>query len=156
MPLFRRIALSSVLSIISVILIVLFIDEVLAMRTTPENISVSVLIFTSAGLIIWKTGIKIKSRGLKPGFLPENNNSDEKRETPGQHNGEHIILDETSSIYDTTESKQGNIEAISCDLFISGQLKEANDRKNGDKAQIKPELSALFFLERDNDEELYF
>lgn len=51
---FQRIGLSIVFSIGSVMLIVLFIDEVLAVNTTPANIGGAVLIFSLLAVIIWK------------------------------------------------------------------------------------------------------
>lgn len=50
----KRIGFSLVLSIISVILLVLFIDEVLAINTTSINIVAAILLFSFLALCIWK------------------------------------------------------------------------------------------------------
>lgn len=56
----ERTGLSIVLSMGSVLLIVLFIDEVLAFNTTPVNIVSAVLIFSLLALCVWKSGRILK------------------------------------------------------------------------------------------------
>ena len=51
---FHRITLSVVFSMGSVILIVLFLDEMLAVNTTPPNIAGAILIFSLFAVIVWK------------------------------------------------------------------------------------------------------
>ncbi len=51
--LFQRIVLSVIFSMALVILIVLFIDEVLALNTTPANITGAILIFSLIALAFW-------------------------------------------------------------------------------------------------------
>lgn len=50
----KRIGLAFVLSMISVILLVLFIDEFLAINTTPINIVAAILVFSILVLFAWK------------------------------------------------------------------------------------------------------
>ena len=69
LPFFSRIALSFVFSIVSVILVVLFIDEVVAMKTTPENIIISIVIFTMIALLIWKTELRIHNMKFNSAFF---------------------------------------------------------------------------------------
>lgn len=69
LPFFSRIALSFVFSIVSVIFVVLFIDEVIAMKTTPENIIISIVIFTIIALLIWKTELRIHNMKFNPASL---------------------------------------------------------------------------------------
>lgn len=57
---FRRIALSVVFSMGAVILIVLFIDEVLAVNTTPLNIAGAILIFSLFAAIVWRAELILK------------------------------------------------------------------------------------------------
>lgn len=54
-----RIALSCVLSIATVLLTTLFIDLVLGLDTTPENIIIALLSVTALFLIIWFVKSKV-------------------------------------------------------------------------------------------------
>jgi uncharacterized membrane protein len=58
----KRIGLSIVFSIISVILLVLFIDVVLAVNTTPINIVGAILIFSLVAVCIWKAELLFHER----------------------------------------------------------------------------------------------
>ena len=49
----KRIVFSVVLSMISVILLVLFIDEILAVNTTPVNIAATIILFSVFAVCIW-------------------------------------------------------------------------------------------------------
>lgn len=58
----KRIGFSVVFSMISVILLVLFIDEVLAVNTTPINIAASILLFSFFAICIWIVEIYLKKK----------------------------------------------------------------------------------------------
>ena len=55
----QRIGLSIVLSMGAVMLIVLFIDEWLAVNSTPANIIAALLIFSLLAVIVWRTELVI-------------------------------------------------------------------------------------------------
>lgn len=57
---FRRMAFSVVFSMGAVILIVLFIDEVLAVNTTPLNIAGAIIIFSLFATIVWRAELILK------------------------------------------------------------------------------------------------
>lgn len=61
----RRLALSFVLSIASVLLLVLFSDIFLGIDSTPQNIVMIILVFTVFSVIIWKIEVMIYQRYLK-------------------------------------------------------------------------------------------
>lgn len=61
----RRLALSLVLSIASVLLLVLFSDIFLGIDSTPQNIVMILLVFTVISLILWKIEIFIYQRYSK-------------------------------------------------------------------------------------------
>ncbi|KAF1073529.1 DUF1616 domain-containing protein [Methanogenium sp. MK-MG] len=65
----KRIGLSIVFSMISVILLVLFIDVVLAVNTTPLNIVGAILIFSLVAVCIWKAELFFNEK--IPKFLSE-------------------------------------------------------------------------------------
>jgi len=58
----RRITLSVVFSMGSVMLIVLFIDEVLAVNTTPPNIAGAILIFSLFAVAAWKAELILNEK----------------------------------------------------------------------------------------------
>ncbi|WFN35117.1 DUF1616 domain-containing protein [Methanogenium sp. S4BF] len=64
----ERTGLSIVMSMGSVLLIVLFIDEVLAFNTTPVNIVCAVLIFSFLALCVWKTELILKKNFMQNVF----------------------------------------------------------------------------------------
>jgi len=61
----RRLALSLVLSIASVLLLVLFSDIILGIDSTPQNIVMIILVFSVISVIIWKIEIFIYQRYSK-------------------------------------------------------------------------------------------
>lgn len=64
----ERTGLSIVLSMGSVLLIVLFMDEVLAFNTTPINIICALLIFSLLALCVWKIERFLKKFFTQRGF----------------------------------------------------------------------------------------
>ncbi|WOF16353.1 DUF1616 domain-containing protein [Methanoplanus sp. FWC-SCC4] len=69
----ERIAFSFVLSIVSVILSVLFIDIILGIDTTPENIFITILLLTAIATGIWKLEISYLESSLKRRFDQKRN-----------------------------------------------------------------------------------
>ncbi|OPY37219.1 MAG: hypothetical protein A4E34_00012 [Methanoregula sp. PtaU1.Bin006] len=61
----RRLALSLVLSIASVLLLVLFSDIFLGIDSTPQNIVTIILVFSAVSVIIWKIEIFMYQRYSK-------------------------------------------------------------------------------------------
>jgi uncharacterized membrane protein len=61
----RRLALSFVLSIASVLLLVLFSDIFLGIDSTPQNIVFMILAFSVVSIIIWKIEVFIYQRYFK-------------------------------------------------------------------------------------------
>lgn len=67
----KRITLSIIFSMITVMMLVLFIDEVLAINTTPINIAGAILIFSLISVGIWKAECILGEK--VPEFLGEKN-----------------------------------------------------------------------------------
>jgi uncharacterized membrane protein len=63
--LIERLVYSTVLSIGSVIVLVLFMDVVLGMNTTPRNISIIICAFSVFALIVWQCEKKYGNSTLK-------------------------------------------------------------------------------------------
>ena len=55
----QRTGLSIVLSVVAVMLIVLFIDEWVAVNSTPANITAALLIFSLLAVIVWRTELVV-------------------------------------------------------------------------------------------------